>query len=44
MKATLTRDQLRVVLRFVTFVQRRGGTGYTEQTFYGEDGRPGAEV
>jgi alkaline phosphatase D len=44
MKATVTRDQLRVDLRFVTHVEKPGGTGYTEQTFYVEDGRPGAEV
>ena len=44
MKATVTRDQLRVDLRFMTSVEDPAGTGYTERTFYVEDRRPGAVV
>ncbi len=42
MKATVTRDELRVDLRFVTSVEQQTGTGYTERTFHVEDRRPGA--
>jgi alkaline phosphatase D len=44
MKATVTRDELRVDLRFVTSVEDPRGTGYTERTFFVEDRRPGAIV
>ena len=44
MKATVTRNELRVDLRFVTSVESQAGSGYTERTFYVEDGRPGAVV
>ncbi len=44
MKATVTKTQLQVDLRFVTSVEDSGGTGYTERTFYVEDRTPGAVV
>ena len=44
MKATVTKKELRVDLRFVTSVEDPAGTGYTERTFYVEDRRPGAIV
>ena len=44
MKATVTKKQLQVDLRFVTSVEDPAGTGYTERTFYVEDGNPGAVV
>jgi alkaline phosphatase D len=44
MKATVTKSQLQVDLRFVTTVEDSGGTGYTERTFYVEDRNPGAVV
>jgi alkaline phosphatase D len=44
MKATMTRKELRVDLRFVTSVEDPEGTGYTARTFYVEDGHPGAVV
>ena len=42
--ATATRQQLRLDLRFMTSVQSNSGTGYTERTFYVNDGEPGAVV
>jgi len=44
MKATVTRDELRIDLRFVSAVQDPTATGHTERTFYVEDGQPGAVV
>ncbi len=44
MKATVTKQQLQVDLRFVTSVEDPAGTGYTERTFYVEDRVPGAVV
>jgi alkaline phosphatase D len=44
LKATVTKKELRVDLRFVTSVEDPAGTGYTERTFYVEDGHPGAVV
>jgi alkaline phosphatase D len=44
MRATVTREQLQVDLRFVTSVEDPAGTGYTERTFYVEDRHPGAVV
>ena len=44
MKATVTKKQLQVELRFVTSVEDPNGTGYTERTFYVEDRVPGAIV
>ena len=44
MKATVTKKQLQIDLRFVTSVEDPAGTGYTERTFYVEDGVPGAVV
>jgi alkaline phosphatase D len=44
MKATVTKQQLQVELRFVTSVEDPAGTGYTERTFYVEDRVPGAIV
>ena len=44
MKATVTKKQLQIDLRFVTSVEDPAGTGYTERTFYVEDRVPGAVV
>jgi alkaline phosphatase D len=44
MKATVTRDELRVDLRFVSSVEDPNGTGHTERSFFVEDRRPGAVV
>jgi alkaline phosphatase D len=44
MKATVTRDELRVDLRFVSSVEDPNGTGRTERSFFVEDRRPGAVV
>jgi len=42
-KATVTHNQMRVDLRFVTSVENAGGTGYTQGSWIVEDGRPGAQ-
>jgi alkaline phosphatase D len=41
MMATVTKDQMKVDLRFVTSVEQQSGTGYLEKTFVVENGRPG---
>jgi alkaline phosphatase D len=43
-KATVTSLQMRLDLRFMTSVENNSGTGYTERTFYVNDGVPGAVV
>ncbi len=43
MKVTVTSEQMRVDVRFVTSVENQGGTGYTERTFFVENGRPGPQ-
>ncbi len=40
-KATVTPEEMRLDLRFVTSVEDPNGTGYTERTFFVENGRPG---
>jgi len=42
-KATVTPNQMRVDLRFVTSVENAGGTGYTQGSWIVENGRPGAQ-
>jgi alkaline phosphatase D len=44
MKATITEQELRVDLRFVTDVESGTGTGYVERTFVVQDGVAGAVV
>jgi alkaline phosphatase D len=43
-KATVTPEQMRVDLRFVTSVENPGGTGYAEASWIVQDGVPGAEL
>jgi alkaline phosphatase D len=42
-KATVTPQQMRLDLRFVTSVEDPGGTGYAEASWVVEDGSPGAQ-
>jgi alkaline phosphatase D len=42
-KATVTPQQMRLDLRFVTSVENPGGTGYAEASWVVEDGVPGAQ-
>jgi hypothetical protein len=42
--ATVTPRQMRLDLRFMTSVERRNGTGYTEKSFVVLDGEPGAQM
>jgi alkaline phosphatase D len=41
-KASVTRERMRVDLRFMTSVERPDGQGYHERSFVIDDGRPGA--
>jgi alkaline phosphatase D len=41
--ATVTREQMRLDLRFVTTVEDPNGTGYAERSWVVEDGVPGAQ-
>jgi alkaline phosphatase D len=42
-KATVTRRQLRMDLRFMTSVENSDGTGYTERSWVVQDGKAGAQ-
>ena len=41
--ATVTPQQMRLDLRFVTSVENPNGAGYTERSFVVLDGEPGAQ-
>jgi alkaline phosphatase D len=43
MLATVTSEQMKIDLRFVTSVENQNGTGYLEKTFIVENGRPGPQ-
>jgi alkaline phosphatase D len=42
--ATVTADEMRLDLRFVTSVEDSTAVGYTERSFTVRDGEPGAQV
>ena len=41
--ATVTRQQMKLDLRFMTSVEDSNGVGYTERSFVVEDGVPGVQ-